>query len=95
MSTNNIDRRLGALESESKKVNNCSECKDYNSAAYFARQVIRGGKHYTEVELQNYQCLTCGKVPTRTEKEMQEDYGKMIVDFHAGRPIWGFENNAK
>ncbi len=88
MSINNIERRVEALESEVRRVNDCPECKDFNISAYSWNYLVKSDKHIREIDIPEYQCLTCGKVPTRTEKEMQEDYGKMIVDFHAGRPIW-------
>src|SRR4051812_47598797 len=88
MQINNLNRRVDALEADVAKVNDCPECKDYNSAAYFAGAVAWSGKHYSEIDIPEYRCLTCGKVPMRNEQEMMVDYGKMILDFHAGRPIW-------
>ena len=33
-----------------------------------------------------------GTFKTWTAWQGQDDYGKMIVDFRHGRPIWGFNN---
>ncbi len=88
-----IDSRLTVLEDAAGQVNNCPECKDYNNAAHAWEFLVKSGKHLSEVEIPDYVCPTCGKVPVRDDKAKMDDYGKFVLAANAHRSIWETNNH--